>query len=205
MDSISLNIAILPDEKTSQLAIALSQSLAKVVPAKFVLNSANPIPHITLYQAEFPVKNFARIEQEISKIAHSLRVFEMQLESFSATRQGTIWWNCKDFQKIQKLQTEIIEKCNTLREGELLPLLKTYRSLNQQQEDEIKTYGSLWIGKRYLPHISISGADDIYIEKALAALEKRKQASFLVDGIIIGKLGDYGTVTEIIKIFNFPS
>jgi hypothetical protein len=202
MDSISLNIAILPDKKTSQLAIALSQSLAKVVPAKFILNDINPIPHLTIYQAHFPLKNLGKIENIISEIVLDLKSFELTLGPFSATTQGNIWWNCVNQEEMKQIQTKIVKRCNLLREGQILPILKTYRGIDSEQAMVIKKYGSMWVGKQYSPHISVSGVDDIYIEKVLETLGKEKQASFLVDGIIIGKLGDYGTVTEIIK--NFP-
>jgi len=205
MNSISISIAILPDEKTAQMAIALSQKLARAIPTKFVLNGKDLIPHFTIYQAEFPVDNVEKLENAVSEIMSNYKSFELKLDLFSATKQGNIWWNVINDSEMKTLQNLVIEKCNPLREGLILPLYKTYKHIDSDQRKEIENYGSLWVVERYHPHISISKIGNEYLSQTLELMGKAESASFTASKIIIGKLGDYGTVTEIIKTFNLAS
>jgi hypothetical protein len=200
-DTVSLNIALLPDEKVTQAAIQMSKDLSANLPTNFILNSQNLIPHLTIYQAEFPTKNIPEVEKQVQEMLQDKNPFELELFGFSATPQGNVWWNAADPEPMATFQKEAIERCNRLREGQLLPGIENLVKIGPEYANEVNNYGSVWLFDRYSPHISLTAVTPENISKTLEYLGEGKRDKFEAKEIFIGYLGKYGTVTEIIKRF----
>jgi len=201
-DSVSLNIALLPDENVTQTTIGMSKDLNSNLPTNFILNTQNLIPHLTIYQAQFPSKNVQEVENQTRSLLEEVKQFKLELFNFSITPQGNVWWNAIDKEPMATLQKEAIERCNPLRENLLLPGIENLTNLSEDYAKEVNNYGSVWLHDRYTPHISLSAIDPQNIEKTLQFLGKGKKDEFIAKEIIIGYLGKYGTVTEVIKRFS---
>lgn len=201
MDNLDLNIALLPDNKTSDLAIRMSKELNENFPTNFVLNDTNSIPHLTIYQAQFPIKNVEEVKRQTELLFKNVSSFDMRLDEFSTTPQGNVWWNSEDPEPMRTFQKEAIELCNSLREGLILPgLEELLTTRGPEYRDEIRNYGSLWIGKRYSPHISLTAINPTITGQVLRFLGEGQGMGFKAGKIVIGHLGKYGTVTKIIKV-----
>ena len=199
--STSLNIVLLPDEKTTEAAIKLSSELSKEVKTNFVLNGIDLIPHLTIYQAQFPNGNKDHVLSEVESIVKDIHPFTTDMGGFSSTPEGNIWWNSVFAEPMATLQAEAINRCNPLRDNLILPGIEKLKDKGEDYKNEIENYGSLWLFKRYLPHISLTAVDPEIINDALQNLNFEKKMSFNSEKIAVGTLGKYGTVTSIIKEF----
>lgn len=199
--STSLNIVLLPNEKTYNLAIELSNELSKKVRTNFILNGKDLIPHLTIYQAEFPDENKSKVLEEVYNIVKNLHPFTLDMGGFSSTPEGNIWWNSIFTEPMATLQKESIKKCNHLRNNLIIPGLENLIEKGEDYKNEITKYGSLWLYDRYVPHISLTSVEQKHIDLALQHLNFEKKISFKSEKIAVGKLGKNGTVTSIIKEF----
>ena len=203
--SIALNIIYLPDEQTRNKAIELSQKLATELFTEFVLNPQNPLPHITIYQALFPTKNLEKIKEFIKDLSSDIKAFEIEMNGFWVNVvRGFVWWNCVKIDQLVKIHLETLEKLNPLREGLVSEGLKTYPGTDDDKND-IENYGSLLVGKRYTPHITITGLKNADNDKKVLEILGNQTNSFRAKSISIGYLGNHGTVTEIIESFSLLS
>jgi hypothetical protein len=200
-NSTSLNIILLPDQATKKIAIELSNVLNKKVKTNFVLNGKDLIPHLTIYQAEFPNENKEKVLNEIEDMVKNIQPFTTNMGGFSSTPEGNIWWNSMFIEPMATLQKEVIKRCNTLRENLVLPGLENLKNKDEDYKTEIEEYGSLWLFGRYVPHISLTAVEPELIKETLKNLNFEKKISFVSEKIAIGALGNYGTVTSIIKEF----
>lgn len=200
-ESTSLNIIYLPDEATRNKAIEISRKVSSQLPTEFTLGQ-DRYPHITIYQARFPNKNIGQLKKIIDEIAHKTRLFEIEMCPFAINVvRGFVWWNCIKTDDLARTHLETISRVNPLREGLVPEGLKTYPATEGDKKD-IKNYGSLLVGEHYFPHITITrlkNSEDK--EKAQGILGEGEYSVFGVDKIVLGQMGDHGTVTEIIEEF----
>lgn len=202
--AISLNIAIIPDGQTTNQAIELSQKVSLQIETEFVLNQNNLLPHITVYQAHFPVKNLEKIKTAVRSITSKTKPFTVSVNNFSISHETFLFWNCVKTDSFVYLQKEIIAKINHLRNGLILPILSKITGLSEADKEDINRYGSLLIDPRYQPHITITRLGNPKdSKKALEILGSRLKADFIVNRLIVGYLGDHGTVIGVIEEFSF--
>ncbi len=203
MNTVSLNIATLPDKKVQEKAIQLSTKIAKQFPTEFILNTTNFLPHITVYQAHFPVKNIDKIKSTLREALGKLRPVKISLDDFSVSHKTFLFWNCRRTEELTTTQRQIIEKLNPLREGLVLPHLANVEGISEEDALDISNYGSLLIGPRYKPHITITRLRKaIDGEQALQVLKSENtKDSFTSNSLVLAYLGNHGTVNGVIRSF----
>lgn len=201
-NAISLNIAILVNEDVAEQSIEMSSAVSNRFSTEFTLNNQNFLPHITLYQAHFPTSSLGHIKQKMHELAQNISSFEINLSSITINYETFLWWNCFKNSQFVGIQKQVVKALNPLREGHILPHLSNIRCISKEDQNDIQQFGSLLIGPRYLPHITLTrlrnssdGAN------ALKMLQKRVSAKFYVNKIILGYLGNHGIVTKAIEIF----
>ncbi|HBB76445.1 MAG: hypothetical protein A2186_04405 [Candidatus Levybacteria bacterium RIFOXYA1_FULL_41_10] len=203
MDSaISINIAILPPKDVRDKAVDLSRKLAQQISTEFALEDGKFYPHITIYQATYPKKNFEKILRRVSDFAKHLSKFEVKQEKVRANN-GFVSWDSQKDPYLFDLQKRIIAWANPLREDLIPPFLKNLDWGLKKDKDDVRNFGSMFIGPRYRPHITITRAktpEDSLIAEEM--LENTPELNFLANKIIIGNVGDHGTVNEILEEFN---
>ena len=203
MQTTNLNIAILlPDEIVNQ-SIIMSKKIAKEVGSRFILNSDALIPHITVYQAQYPNKNVNILKKLVQDLS-SRKTFEINLDSVTISHETFLFWKCEKIEILKELQARAIEVANPLREGLVPAQLAKVTGLNEGDRYDAKTFGELLIGPRYEPHITIARLkrkEDA--DKAIRILGSSRKVSFKPKALILGHLGEHGTVTEIVKSFRF--
>lgn len=202
-DEISLNIAILPDSERRNKAIELSKKLASKVPSYFVLDGEHFHPHFTVYQAHYPVRNLEKLKIALYEIARRLKDLEITMTDFKVSHETFVFWSCLKTEDLISAQKEAIGIANPLREGLILPQLKDGRVESEGDKEDIRNYGSLLIGPRYEPHITITRIKNPKdSDKVLEILGEAKRETFRPESLVLAYLGDHGTVTKIIEKVN---
>lgn len=200
MKKTTLNIAILPSDEVVGQAIAMSRKIAEEVGSRFVLNSNNLIPHITVYQAQYPSKNVNNLKSIVMDLSLEQELFEITLDEIIVSHETFLFWKCEKTLILQNLQKKAVELANPLREGLVPALLSDVTGLSKGDKYDIKHFGALLIGPRYEPHITITRLNKKGdAEKAIKILSSSKKLLFKPKNLFLGYLGDHGTVTEIIE------
>jgi 2'-5' RNA ligase len=199
-EAISLNIAILPDAYRKEKAIGLSRRVTSEVPSYFTLDGENLHPHFTVYQAHYPLKNLEKLKEAVHEIAGRLRGLEMTMDSFRISHETFVFWACEKTDELVRAQTETIRIVNALREELIMPQLKDRGNLSEGDKEDIQNYGSLLIGPRYDPHITITrirNPEDG--NRVLGVLGEANRETFKPDSLVLAHLGEHGTLTKIVE------
>lgn len=202
MKTITLNIAILPSDNITIEAIEMSKKVANEVGSEFTLDQNRFLPHITVYQAQFSNKNMDKLKKLVQDLS-SRESFEINLDVITISHETFLFWKCeRDI--LRELQAKAIEIANPLREGLIPAQLANVTGLSEGDKYDAKTFGALLVGPRYEPHITITRLkrkEDA--EKVIGILGSSKKLSFKPKALILGYLGEHGTVTEIAESFRF--
>lgn len=203
MLSATLNIAILPSDNVAIEAIEMSKKVANEVGSEFILDQNRVLPHITVYQAQYPNKNMDKLKKLVQDLS-SRESFEINLDAITISHETFLFWECERENILRELQAKAIEIANPLREGLIPAQLYNVTGLSEGDKYDAKTFGALLIGPRYEPHITITRLkrkEDA--EKAIRILGSSKKLSFKPEALILGYLGERGTVTKIAESFRF--
>jgi 2'-5' RNA ligase len=203
IEKTSLNIAIIPPKDILEEAIEMSEMISRQIKSEFILASERLIPHITVYQAEYPKSNADSVKDVVRKLS-ARRSFEIFLDEISIFYDTFIFWRCKVSEDLLELQRKAVMLANPLREGIVSLQLKNVEELSKDDRYDVENFGSLLIGPRYIPHITVTrterGNDEKRIHKILGISKKR---SFVASSLALGSLGPHGTVTDTIECFSF--
>ncbi len=200
MESKSFNIVIYPPVDISKKAISISKKLEEKG-GLFVLNGKKYFPHITVYMAEFPVKNIPKIRKMLRDFAVKTKPFRITSSKYRQVEDGYIDVSYKKSKDIEELQKKIIALLNHLREG-LLRLKDEARmnEYNKAQQHNIKLYGYRSVGEEFFPHLTFTKLEKF--DKSAFLNIGKLNFSFKVDKIGFFHLGDYGTCHKLIEIFD---
>lgn len=204
MKTKTLNIAILPSDEIVSQAIAMSKKIADEVGSRFILNLNTLIPHVTIYQAQYPSENIDKVKNIVRDLSLKQELFEIKFEGITVSHGTFLFWKCERSSILQKLQKKAVELANPLRKGLVPDSLADVRGLSEGDKYDVKHFGTLLIGPRYEPHITITRLNkEEDAKKAIKVLSGSKNISFKPKSLILGYLGDHGAVTGIVKNFRF--
>lgn len=204
-DGTSLNIALVPDEAVGQAAISASEALGRRVGAEFTLASDELIPHITLYQTQFPTDRLRLVYEAVATVVAKTPAFEVRLRNVEVYKWTFLFWRCELSDELAVLHQRIVGATNDLRAGMVLPMLSAVRPfLDQTEQSDVENYGAVWIGPNYQPHITLSRVKDV--QEAGTALEIAEQLAsraFVPTGVVVGESREHGTIGRILRRFAF--
>lgn len=201
--STTLNIAIIPSDEVTARAIDMSKAIASELETEFVLNSNKFIPHITVYQAQYPNKNIDILKKLVQDLSLQ-KSFEINLEPIDISYETFIFWRCEKTDVLKELQAKAIEVANPLREGLIPEQIARVTGLSEGDMYDAKTFGALLIGPRYDPHITITRLqrkEDA--RRAIRVLGNSQKLSFKPRALILGYLGQHGVVSGVVESFRF--
>ena len=203
MQTTILNVAILPSDEIIAQAIAVSRRIGEEVSSEFTLNSVNLIPHITIYQAQYPNKNIDKLKSITETLSSGQELFEITLDAITVSHETFLFWNCKKSLILQNLQRKAVELANPLREGLIPSSLADVGGLSEGDRYDVKHFGALLIGSMYEPHITITRLKRKEDAEKTIKRVLQKKLSFRQKALILGYLGAHGTVTGIVENFYF--
>lgn len=198
--AIQINIAILPDEIVRDEAIRLSEVLKNFLDVHFVLNPKNLMPHITISQARYPEKNLGNVIDVVRRQATSISPFDVQLLKFDLFFNQFIFWNAERTRDLVDFHQQIVDATNSLREGRVIEHVATMTDLSPEDESDRTKYGALLIGPRYKPHVTLTRLKQpASLGDVVRILGSEKPATFNIQKVIVGYLGNHGTVNGVIE------
>lgn len=201
--SVSLNIAILPSDEAVVRAITMSKQIAESLGSEFVLGLDTLIPHVSIYQGEYPERNIDSLKSIVSDLAKEQESFEIKLNSISVSHGTFLFWNCDKTDILRNLHQEAVKLANPLREGLVLTQLADRTELSPGDKYDVENFGSLLIGPRFTPHITITRLKKEEDAGEAISLLGVKEFSFKPKGLVLGYLGKDGTVIVVLEIYNF--
>jgi 2'-5' RNA ligase len=201
MASQPLDIVIFPPLNIINNAIDISNFLTGK--GYFTLDEEGPYPHISLYQAEFPVENLEMIKSRLHNIAKSQKHFSIKPppEPYKKEDKDFIEVSYEKSGELYQLQREILESLNPLRNG----LLRTrdkerYNQLSREQRENLDNWGYRSVGNEFRPHLTLTrlkNPDSISGHNL-----PKKEFSFRVSQIGIFHLEEYGTCIKKVAIYD---
>ena len=201
-NAVDLNIVLLPDEKTKRQVIEWSKSIAEQFDTYFVLDGQTLLPHITLYQARYPIKNQPKIEEKIKIVAESSTPFTVSMTGFSG-HWVFLFADVEVSNELRGLHDRIVDELNPLREGEIASTVKGLTGLTKEQEEAVEKFGYIYAKDTFtVPHITITRLKNPdQIEQAIKSITQ-PLFSFEASTVAIAPTAEHGTCPQPISVFN---
>lgn len=197
----SLNIVLLPDKIVHGKAVLSSTRLSRNFDTEFALDSRLFRPHITLYQGYFPDRNIKELFESLRKFPAWGEDAKVVMNDFQISHGTFIFWNAVKSPFLKELHEMIVESANLLREGNIAPNTQAMMdSLPENEVEMVKKTGSILNLELFNPHITLTRLKNAAdASRAMDYLGASDFAKFKPEAICVGKLGDHGTVSEIVE------
>jgi 2'-5' RNA ligase len=202
METVSgINVIILPTQEIKERVYKWSEEIARKYPVKFVLDGLHYFPHLTLYQTNFPEKNFSVIEKTVGEIAQNLKPFTISFKTL-LPYVNFIFYHAIKTPEIESLHLQMIDSLSPLRDaGYTHP--QDLQNFPPNIARNISQYGYALAKNDFLPHITVSRCNtEMEAEKAIQ-LCSPKRFTMNVDSLAIGNINHDGTVSHIYKTIPF--
>lgn len=203
----SCNVALFPSFAVAHQAIEWSQSVSEHFKTKYVLDGQTYHPHITLYQAHYPIANLATVQENLAKVASKVAHFNIELHNFSVL-SGFIFYDATKSTEILALHYTVIEALNPLREGILTAadrqILEDAR-VPEKFKQNIQQYAYAFAKESYVPHMSITRLVDYQEAEAAKKLLPATAMTFTADELLLTNVGDDGTCNDIYARFQLQT
>jgi hypothetical protein len=202
MDSQPLDVVICPPRIIQQNAIDISHSLAHW-DTNFTLTEEGPFPHISLYQAQFPMGNLPEIKLRLNNYAKLVKAFTVKPvpELYEKEDVNYIEVSYEKSIELSKLQFGVIELLNSLRDGLLRARDKErYYQVSPIQRENLDKWGYRSVGDAFRPHLSLTSLKNPDSVSTHGIL--RKKFAFAVNQIGLFQLGEHGTCINKIALYD---
>jgi 2'-5' RNA ligase len=138
----------------------LNKQLSKKYRTHFTSEFLNYSPHITIYQAEFPNKNKAKVLRMIkSLVANSEEV--LFVPSVVDIKRRYVAFTFKKDRDIGHFHKQLVEGLNLFREGQIKDVYSnSMQNFTQAERNNIKKWGYPYVMKLYNPHLTILELED---------------------------------------------
>ncbi|MFA6466559.1 MAG: 2'-5' RNA ligase family protein [Patescibacteria group bacterium] len=202
---IRLGLSFQVPPVVSDKAVAMSQELATKYKAKFVLDAKNFYPHITIYPPSYPAKNLPKIIANVEKFVKNIDLIQMTYSKIES-RHGYVMVYFELSPEIKILHKNIVEILNPLREGYINPKFASIEyaeRLSRQEMEMVSQYAYPYVMNHYChPHLSLIRLEDVEEAKNIISNLKWNIKTFMVDKLVLHKIGDNGAAVEFVKEFD---
>lgn len=150
---------------------------------------ANDIPHCTLNLNKFG--NAGKVDEEIKKMVKSFPIFEAFVDGLGAFDDKVIFLKVLPSDSLTKLQEKITKSVAPFHIGEHRRETQPNLTLTDEQISNSEKFGFPYVGKTWIPHITIAVLEKRCFEKIGKEFLKRKiKKSFLLEKIILYEWND---------------
>lgn len=199
---IGRNIVLLFEDELNGVFIGLSRKIGEQVDSKIVLNNTDTFPHVSLYQALFPAKNEAKLEEGIAQILATVKPFTITFNAKSVVL-NTLFIDAVRSPELQRLHESLVDNLNNLREGlnEAEKMAKDVGGeLPAYALESMEKYG-MWAAKEhYMPHVTVARCfDSEEMNRAMALVPEPVSYQAIVSKISLIESGPHGTCKKVLK------
>ena len=198
---IALRVLYLLDERSEKLAYRLANEAEKFGKCQFKLD-VDHLPHITIYHAEYPVKNLSKIRSSLKNYSnklHGSKLWSQGLES----GWGYVGVNFKKTKDILKIHEDLVKELNLLREGHVRE--KYHEEIekgiySQSEAINIREFGYPYVLDLYRPHMNLVKFENESLGiKAMNKLIKEfRNFEGRIQGLALAEKGEFGSVSKLL-------
>jgi hypothetical protein len=198
MDSIPVNVVLLPSDELANEAIKASELLAKFG-TLFTLKDGSYFPHVSTYMLQLKAADLSKTVELLSDIAHNTSGFSLR-----ATR----YYQAKGFTDIEYQKTREIDGLQDLVVNALNPIRDGMREKDKNRMaaasglvlENFKNYGWNSIGELFRPHLTLTRFNEEQKhDEAEKVLPETKNFDGKFPKLALFEMGDNGTCVR--KIF----
>lgn len=202
MDKILMTIVFLVPEPFKSEVIVLNKELAKESTSRFVSEFETFTPHITIYQAEFPIKNEVAVLDRIKSISskHEPLFFVSDKPSI---KHRFVAMGYKKSPEIENFHEHIVKELNPLREGNIKSAyVELPNNLTAEEQEKVNEFGYPYVMNLYSPHMTIISLENS--EQAQGVAKKMQyNKSFFVDTVRVAIASTMKDGVKVKKIHAF--
>jgi 2'-5' RNA ligase len=203
--SSSLNIAINVPGSVARKAVKISEVFAGRG-GLFALDMKEYHPHVTVYMAEFPLKNVPEAIARLRGVLSRIRRFRMKSAGYHQGATGYVDVGFTRVQEITRLQRAVVRALNPLREGLMRSAdLKKLPTLRSAERKNIRRYGYRSVGRNYRPHLTFTRLRKRKWKTDALRDVPPKNFSFTAGALVLLRAGKHGTGREMIKRFRLAA
>jgi len=191
---------MIPDEATTNNAIALSEQLAENK-TYFTLKDGEYYPHASLYMAQLNMDQIDEIKEHLSIVAANTAKITLTPKEFHQD------WGYVDIEYERELQSDtlqmdVVHATNPIRDGLRQKDIDRLPDAKGLERENILNYGYRSVGEKFAPHITITRfADRKDIDLTTLPDVSTFKATFTKIGVF--EMGENGTCIKKIAEFDF--
>ncbi|MHB0978215.1 MAG: 2'-5' RNA ligase family protein [Minisyncoccota bacterium] len=193
--ALNLEGALLDEAKN------LANEIQKKAKCIFVLDG-NAKPHITLFQGRFPADKVSDVDNVLKEVLASGELEDLNMDTKLFFRpNGNVFWNVLDSSQLKLLHERLNQVLIGKTQGLLMEQFQQIiddPNFPETDKSQIKKYGALLAGEKFLPHVTLGRLANPEDKKLLKDI-KVPPLSFHPEHFILGSLGSYGEIKTIIS------
>ena len=205
---IKMGLSFQISQDVSNKAISISKKFGSKYKSKFVLDGKNFYPHITIYPPYYPVDNLQQVFKAIGRVSNNLKTIKMVFSKVES-KYGYVAVGFKLNPEVKKLHELMLETLSPLRDGYIDVKYSTseYKERFSDKElENIEKYGYAHVMDLYVnPHISLMRLESESKAKELASEIEWDIKTFMIDKLVLHRIGKNGGAVEVIKEFKLGS
>ena len=197
-----LNVVILPNEQIQQWIVNTSKQIHETYASEFIVDNITHIPHISLYQSEYPETAVSEVVKRLTTITASHQPFRIELASIS-TIASYLFCDVQKTKELLQLHSLIVHTLNPLRDPLLHTRMDQHSGFPDYFFESTKKYGYALALEHYQPHITITAFSTPKQAQQAAATVSPARYSSIIDAVYLANIDHHGTVTNILEKFPF--
>lgn len=192
---ISLDTALRPPPEVIKEAMLSSRQLADVAEAYFVLDGKEFHPHLTLYFAQYPLRNRDKVFEGVADVA---RLYPEKITCTLQEIEASAGYVIVKFaltSPVQALHEALVERLNPLREGHIFE--------KHKDDPAWQEYGYPNIFEKYSLHLTLTRLKDPIKAQELVQKVAWSVTQFEASSIGVFLMGgSHGTCKEL--LYEYP-
>lgn len=199
-----IRVVLIPNVGLSRLSLKIAKEISGLDKTYYILDDKKYLPHITLYNAEYPKEEVDRVYTTIKNFFSDKKSFSLKFLEFRSTK-GWVGMEFVRTVQVYNLHKRIVALLNPLRRNFFSEKhrLELREFTNEKRNNEIK-YGYDGAMSFYRPHLSLLRYKDPKIGEKAARNYNKKAIHVPSSKVAIAAIcesGKNGTVVKIIKKF----
>lgn len=202
---VTYRIIFVPGKELIKIVVDLANEISKLGNIYFKVDEKSFFSHITIYKAEFPIRNGKEIFRVLNKCSKEIKCFILKFNQFYA-ESGWLGLGFKKNKQVYETHKKIVKRLNPLRKGHIqnkyLDIQDDTDNFSGKQRSYVKKYGYPLVMSEYRPHLSLLRFVDENVADTVA--EKYNNKKIIIDDSLVKEIaivqgGEHGTVNEYIE------